>query len=370
MRVGLLIYGSLDTVSGGYLYDRQLVRHLRAHGDAVEVISLPWRDYGRHLLDNFAADLRGRLRRGGWDVLIQDELNHPSLFLLNQQRRAPYPTVTLVHHLRCSEARPAWQNAGYRLVERAYLNHVDGFIYNSRTTQTVVRGLLTDRRARSAPDVVAYPAADHAAPALAPGVIERRAAEPGPLRVLFLGNVIARKGLHTLLQALARVRGDWRLTVVGALDSAPAYARAMRALAANLRLASRIAWTGRLSDAAAAEQLASHHVLAVPSSYEGFGIVYLEAMAHGLPVLATTAGAAPELITPGQDGALVPPDEAEALAAAMQAYVDDRARVAAHGRAARARYERHPTWAASLAGVRAFLQHQISNARGAAAAGR
>lgn len=47
-----LIYGSLDTLSGGYLYDRKLVEHLRARGDVVDVISLPWRNYGRHLLDN------------------------------------------------------------------------------------------------------------------------------------------------------------------------------------------------------------------------------------------------------------------------------------------------------------------------------
>ena len=52
MRIGLVIYGSLDTISGGYLYDRKLVEFLLHHGDQVEIISLPWRDYTRHLMDN------------------------------------------------------------------------------------------------------------------------------------------------------------------------------------------------------------------------------------------------------------------------------------------------------------------------------
>ena len=49
MRIGLIIYGSLDTVSGGYLYDRKLVEFLRGEGDTVEIISLPWRHYAAHL---------------------------------------------------------------------------------------------------------------------------------------------------------------------------------------------------------------------------------------------------------------------------------------------------------------------------------
>ena len=52
MKIGLIIYGSLDTLSGGYLYDRMLVRELRRAGHQVEIISLPWRSYPAHLADN------------------------------------------------------------------------------------------------------------------------------------------------------------------------------------------------------------------------------------------------------------------------------------------------------------------------------
>ena len=52
MHVGLLIYGSLDTISGGFIYDRHLVRYLREQGDRVEVIALPWRPYAFSLPGN------------------------------------------------------------------------------------------------------------------------------------------------------------------------------------------------------------------------------------------------------------------------------------------------------------------------------
>src|SRR5215468_1601581 len=114
MRIGLIIYGSLDTLSGGYLYDRKLVDYLRSQRDEVEIISLPWRNYAVHLTDNLFFKLPHNL-----DILIQDELNHPSLILANTGKH-PYPVISLVHHLRCSEPRPKWQNTPYRMIEKKY----------------------------------------------------------------------------------------------------------------------------------------------------------------------------------------------------------------------------------------------------------
>ena len=111
MRVGLVIYGELDTPTGGYLYDRMLVEHLTAAGDDVEVISLPWRSYGRHLCDNASPSLVRRLDGARFDVLLQDELDHPSLVVTNRRRRNrdARPVVAVVHVLRASE------HAGSRL---------------------------------------------------------------------------------------------------------------------------------------------------------------------------------------------------------------------------------------------------------------
>src|SRR5687768_10792633 len=167
MNVGLIIYGSLDTRSGGYLYDRKLVEYLRSQGDSVEIISLPWRNYAAHLIDNFSFRLPDSQR---FDILIQDELNHASLILANRDRH-PYPVIALVHHLRCSELRPDLQNAFYRLIETTYLQSVDGFIFNSKTTENVVTHLLTQPK----PAIVAYPPTDRFGEPLAEGEIISRA---------------------------------------------------------------------------------------------------------------------------------------------------------------------------------------------------
>ena len=344
MRAGLVIYGSLDTVSGGYLYDRQLVNYLRRQGDTVEVISLPAGGYARSLAGNFAADLPARLA-GDYDVLLQDELCHPSLAWANGRFARRAPVVAIVHHLRCSEARPGWQNALYRRVERRYLRSVDGFVYNSQTTQRAVESLIGLR-----PHVLAYPGGDRFAHPATP------AAEPldGPLRLLFVGNLIPRKGLHVLLAALAGVRADWRLSVVGRAAN-PAYAWRMAALAARPPLAGRVTWRGALSDAALAVEMAAAQVMVVPSDYEGFGIVYLEGMAFGLPAIATTGGAAAEIVTDGVDGFLVPPGDAATLAERVAALAGDRARLTQMSAAAHAHFARQPAWDDSCAAIRAFL---------------
>ncbi|MEZ4615526.1 MAG: hypothetical protein R2867_08435 [Caldilineaceae bacterium] len=87
MHIGLLIYGSLATVSGGYLYDRKLVHVLQAAGHTTELVTLPWRNYACHLLDNWSLRLFDQLCTARFDLLLQDELNHPSLAWLNGRLR-------------------------------------------------------------------------------------------------------------------------------------------------------------------------------------------------------------------------------------------------------------------------------------------
>ena len=345
MKIGLLIYGSIETLSGGYLYDRKLVESLRLQGDSVEVISLPWRNYAAHLSDNLTFRLPS-----GLDVLIQDELNHPSLLSANAIRHA-YPLVSLVHHLRCSEKHPGWLRAFYRTVETRYLRSVDGFIFNSKTTRRVVTELIGE----SNPALIAYPPTDRFGVSLSAGQVSARAHQAGPLRLVFLGNLIARKGLPTVLKALQRLSADFRLDVIGALDADPLHAAQMQRMTRELGLANRVVFHGALDNQALVEKLRQAQVLVVPSSYEGFGIVYLEGMAFGLPAVGSTEGAAGEIIEAGETGCLVIPGDDRALAERLQAFFLDRdllERISLH---ALARYQRQPTWEKTAESVRSFL---------------
>ncbi len=354
MRVGLIIYGSLQTVSGGYLYDRKLVASLQEHGDEVEIFSQPWRAYPRRLTDNLSPSFLRRLRQAPLDLLLQDELNHPSLFWLNRRLRptARYPIVSIVHHLRSQEARPAWQNQLYRLIERRYLASADGFICNSAASLRAVADLVGDDR----PAVVAPPAGDRWPDVPSRAQIEARAHLPGPLRLIFIGNLIPRKGLRTLLQAFSRLpEGAATLTVVGdpALD--PTYAATCRRQAKAAGLGLTVKFRDSLADDELANELRNHQVLAVPSSYEGFGIVYLEAMGFGLPAIGAAAGGAGEIIRAGENGFLIPPGDAAALAACVERLSADRDLLATMSLAARRSFEAHPTWAQTTVAIRRFL---------------
>ncbi len=359
MKVGLVIYGDLETLTGGYLYDRMLVEFLRSRGDVVDIFSLPWRNYGRHLLDNLSRSLIRSVSESHLDVLLEDELNHPSLFALNRRMRASVncPIVSIVHHLRCSELRAAWQNRLYRLVERDYLARVDGFVFNSVTTRTSVESLVGN----SNRSVVAFPGRDGVRPDMTRAAVERRAFEAGPLRILFVGSLIPRKELHTLLAALARLPKDsWRLDVVGSPEIDPTYAARVLAEIERLGIHEQVQLLGSLSGKELANCYVRNHLLCVPSSYEGFGIVYLEAMGFGLPALACTAGAAHEIITHDRDGFLVTPGDARAIAAHVGSLISDRGKLVRMGLAALNRYAAHPTWNESAATIRSFLEEMVN----------
>ncbi len=363
MKIGLVIYGSLDTVSGGYLYDRKLVEYLRGQGDAVEIISLPWRNYAAHLTDNFwfrmwSPGARSRTGQQAaqlqkYDILIQDELNHPSLIGANRGQH-PYPILSLVHHLRCSELRPTWQNIFYRLIEKKYLQSVDGFIFNSQTTKSAVNGLMVNEKE----SIVANPPTDQFGEMVSENEIIERAKNP-TLRILFLGNLTHRKGLHTLLEALRPPTLDFRLDVVGSLTSQPAYAQSIMEQVTAYGLSFSVHFHGVLDNKSLIEILKQSHLLVVPSNYEGFGIVYLEGMGFGLPAIGTTAGAASGIITDGVNGYLIQPGDAETLAKYLSALAADRDLLARLSVNALRRFREQPKWEQIAGRIRSFLLSMI-----------
>ena len=349
MKIGFIIYGSLDTLSGGYMYDRKLVEYLRAQGDTVEIISLPWRNYAAHLTDNFTFKLPSH-----FDILIQDELNHPSLIGANLLNR-PCPVVSLVHHLRCSELRPSWQNDLYRTVEKKYLQNVDGFIFNSKTTKEVVNQLMDHGK----PSIVAYPPTDRFGAAMAEEKIKIRTSQ-NPFHILFLGNVIERKGLHILLQALLQLREfKVQLDIVGSLTSDEKYAKQIKDFIADHHLSSFVLLHGPLDNEPLIQKLKHSQVLSVPSRYEGFGIVYLEGMGFGLPAIGTTAGAASEIIEPGKTGYLIEPNDVTTLASYISELALNRELLVQLSLNARRRYTQQPSWNETAGQIRTFLKSMI-----------
>jgi glycosyltransferase involved in cell wall biosynthesis len=150
----------------------------------------------------------------------------------------------------------------------------------------------------------------------------------GPLRVLYAGRLAVEKGLEHLLAACRLVRADYELTIIG---SGPLEEH-LRHAAAGLPHVHFIGPQPRTSLGAHYQR---HHVFCTPALSEPFGLVILEALASGLPVIATRVGGIPELVQDGVNGLLVPPADPAALAAAIACLASDeplRARLAAHAR--------------------------------------
>ena len=158
----------------------------------------------------------------------------------------------------------------------------------------------------------------------------------GTPALLFVGGNLARKGLGALLEALGRLRPAWpsiHLHVVGADANQPVFERQ----ACALRIRNRVTFHGQLPNDVVRKMMAGASIFVLPSLTEGFGLVYLEAMQAGVPVIATRVGGARELFSEGLEALFVTPGSASEIAAAIERIARDRSlaeAMRASGRAA------------------------------------
>lgn len=360
MRIGIVIYGSLETLTGGFLYNRLLVEHLRRRGHSVSAISLPWRPLPAAMMQNVSPRWMSEIARQPVDLLVEDALCLPSLFGMNRWlgRRRAVPVVGLVHMLRSVQPGNRFSGRFFGFPERCWLSSMDGIIANSRTTLAEVKRM----RNRLPPFIVAPPGGDRLGNGVTPEWIERRALQTGPLQMVFLGNLTPNKGLGELLAALTRLADlPWRLTVIGSLTMDREYTRGIRKMIADSRLGSRVRLAGALDGPDLAALLNESHLMAMPFSRESFGIACLEGMAFGLPAIGSTLGAAREMITHGKNGFLIPPGADEAPGRCIRSLVADRRQLTRMGIAALKHFKRHPRWQDTMAAVADFLENVFHN---------
>jgi glycosyltransferase involved in cell wall biosynthesis len=366
LRIAFVITGSLDQVSGGYIYDRALIAALRAAGHHVDVCSLPRTTYAGAVVRSVArASWRGVAQRvrGStpaavtYDAVLHDELIHPALFLADDSAPSRGKLlVALVHNLRSDQ--PAERLAFIKArVERRYLSSVDGVVAVCARTLADARRLT----GRSLPGVVVYPGRDHVTPAVDEAFVAARCREPGPLRVLHVAAVRPHKGLARLLAALALSRQggdndalDFVVDVVGSLDDRR-YERALRDQIARAGLAGRVRFHGQRSGAALQTFFERAQLFALPSDREAYSLACLEALGFGLPIVATSSGGLGEMVTSGTEGLLLDPHDTAAWAQALRRLGADRDALAVMAKAALARYRAHATWGEAAAAVATFI---------------
>ncbi len=360
MRLGFVIYGNLNTLTGGYIYDRILVEHLQSRGHRVDIISLPRRNYGHHLLDNFSPGLRSDLASGPYDILLQDELNHPSLFHTNRslQKNANLPMVAIVHQVLCRQPRNGLLNRIYQAIEKRYLESIDAIIFNSDTTRRTVEALVSAK----GPSIVACPAGDRLGQLPSMDLIGSRTQDSGPLRLIYVGNVLPHKGLLPLIKGLSHLAPEiWHLTAVGSLMMDGRYVRKIKRLMAQKNLNRQIEITGPKDGNELAKLFARSHVFIMPYSHEGFGMAYLEAMAFALPVVGSSEGAVREFVIPGQNGFLIEVDDFKSVNACIHDLHHDRQRLFKMSCAAFRTYQERPKWRDTMESIHRFLSGLVGS---------
>jgi glycosyltransferase involved in cell wall biosynthesis len=315
LEAAFAIPGDLDLPTGGYTYDRRVLALLPKFGVAALHLPLP-----PSFPDPTAADLAETARvlaqASPQSVLLIDGLAYgamPAAVIA----RALAPIVALVHHPLCLEAGlTARRQEALRVLEREALALARKVIVTSPLTQ---RTLMADFAVAAHKIMVAEPGTDpalRATPSQGPA--------QGPARLLSVGAIVPRKAFDLLVRALSPLQDrHWHLTIAGPIDRSPPTLAHVQETIGATGLGQRISLAGPVDGPRLTRLYASADAFVMASLYEGYGMVLAEAMAHGLPIVCTTGGAAAETV-PDSAAIKVPPGEEHALTLAVARILDDR----------------------------------------------
>jgi glycosyltransferase involved in cell wall biosynthesis len=306
--VAVLVPQDVDAVSGGNIYDRRIASGLVDLGWQVDLLRVP-QDECRAQAGRALNGVLATLPDG--TLCVVDGLvghQHPGTLARHSERLT---LVSLVHLLLCDEyGLPSSESGRLRACEHQSLSIVRAVVVTSAAS----RRRLSEAGMRP-----------HAVEVVEPGTEPATTAHgtDGVHQWLCPAAVTPHKDQAGLLEALQRLSDiPWRCRCVGPLDRAPQYAADLAAEARRAGLADRFLLVGARTGRSLAEEFAGADLVVLPSRFETYGMALAEALAHGIPVVSTTAGGIPETVGEGC-GLLVPPGDPAALADALRRWVTD-----------------------------------------------
>lgn len=280
--------GDLDTPTGGYGYDRRIIAGLEELGWDVHPLSLgggfPFPAEADLVQAQAVLDL---VPDGA--LLTIDGLAFGVFDMIAEALAQRLTLVALVHHPLCQETGLTLQRAeSLRVRENCALGFAHHIIVTSPATADQVKDLF------EVPDGkigVVLPGTDKPAPF---------PHSPGPaVQLLSVGTLVPRKGYDLLLSALAELKDlDWHLDIVGGKEADPDCAARLQAETDKLGLGDRVTFHGAVPSASLLDFYRKADLFVLASRYEGYGMAYTEAIAHGLPVIGSGAGAVEETLPP------------------------------------------------------------------------
>jgi glycosyltransferase involved in cell wall biosynthesis len=335
-RVAFAVPGELTTPTGGFAYDRRIIDELRELGWQVDVVNLG---------DGFPQPSE-RTKAAAWTLLaalpnnpiVVDGLAFGALPEVATALSASHDVIALVHHpLALEEGLAPDEADALRTNERRALATASSVIVTSAFT---ARLIVSDYDVPGDRVTVVRPGTDRVTPLRRNDNIDSNKV----LALLAVGALVPRKGYDVLLAALAPLADlPWHLTIIGDHSRGGQTADRLTADLKRLGLAQRVTLTGVVSEESLATHYAGADLFVLASRFEGYGMAFAEAIAHGLPVIGTKAGAIPDTV-PTPASMLVPPDDAPALSGALRQVMQDAALRHRLATAAQAFAADLPTW--------------------------
>ena len=344
MQQLIFVYpGDLSAPTGGYAYDRQIIHGLKRLGWELELISLgdgyPFPTVAQ--VERARKALLGRTK--GVPIAI-DGLALGALPELAAELAEHHPIIAIIHHplafeFGLSEA----QKRALQRSETEALRHVSQIVANSSTTARD----LTQFYGVS-PDTIGV---------VMPGTERTHRLKPkvesvgktrNSVHLLSVGSIIPRKGFDCLMEALHSISDlPWSLSIAGDTSRNRAAYEQLLVDIDRFHFAERVRVLGAISDAELELLYDGADVFVLASHFEGYGMVYAEAMAHGLPIVATSCGAISDTVPP-EAGVLVAPGDIAALGNALKDLILDAPCRARLSRGAFEASARLPTWDQSV----------------------
>ena len=329
-RFAFAFPGDLSTPTGGYAYDRRMIDELRQLGWQIELVGLG---------NGFPFPSDATKKRAHEKLLAIDAerivvIDGLALGVLPETARTLGRLLALVHHpLAVESGISAEQAKDLRVSEQAALAAARRVVVTSPAT---AQQLSLHYAVPAERMTVVKPGCDPVPPS--------RRQPDSTVHLLSVGAVVQRKGYDVLVAALATLTDlPWRLTIAGDCTRSPETAAQLTADIGRWNLGNRVSVLGAVPEDRLADLYAAADIFVLASRFEGYGMAFAEAIARGLPVIGTTAGAIPGTV-PAEAGVLVAPDDASGLAVALRRLIcnqEERQRFATAARAAAARL---PTW--------------------------
>jgi len=325
--------GSLDTPTGGYHYDRRLIAELRELGMEVHPLALPG---VFPFADSQAREITRKILNSVPDnaVVLVDGLAFGVLDNLVAEESQRLRLIALCHHpLALESGLDEATRQAFLASEKRALQYARGVIVTSPHTRQILTSKFNVPGNRIA---VALPGTERCSFAQCDGT---------PPRLLTVGSLIKRKGHDLLIESLAALRNlAWSARIVGDSSPDPDWAVSLKQRVIALRLEHRIEFIGPVEELQ--DEYQNADVFVLPSRFEGYGMVFAEALAAGLPVIAASAGAVPDVV-PSSAGLLVPTDDQQALTDALRSLLTDKIKRSELQAGARSAAESLPYWSDS-----------------------